>query len=75
MAFPIYKPAQPVAIRQLNRQYELEHRSNSKRRRFRVQFNQKFKDAAENLAIEFGRKSTIHGMNRLFQEKSNKYER
>ncbi|KAM7351045.1 pickpocket protein 19-like [Cochliomyia hominivorax] len=34
-----------------------------------------FKEAAKQLATEFGSKSTIHGMNRIFQEDSHMYER
>ncbi|XP_065356446.1 pickpocket protein 19-like [Calliphora vicina] len=73
MALPNYKPAQPLALRQLNQKFELDPRNKQKRNA--ITFTPQFKESAEQLALEFGRKSSIHGLNKIFQENSNIYER
>lgn len=71
MAFSHYNPAQPMALRQLNRKFDRDVKTKQRNKKFTKQL----KETAEQLALEFGQKSTIHGMNRIFQENSNKYER
>ncbi|XP_065356448.1 pickpocket protein 19-like [Calliphora vicina] len=72
MTFLKYKPAQPLALRQLNNKFLVNHNYAS---RTKTKFTRQFKDSAKQLAWGFGQKSTIHGVNRIFQENSNKYER
>ncbi|KAI8121516.1 Pickpocket protein 19 [Lucilia cuprina] len=71
MASSNYKPAQPLHLRQLNQRFELDHKTKN----CKINFSANFKDSIGQLIVEFGRKSTIHGLNRIFQKKSTKYER
>ena len=75
MDFPVYKPSQPLSPREFNREYDFRHRNVWQKNFFRFQVNQQVKDAAKNFVINFARNSSIDGMNRLFHDKSNKYER
>lgn len=78
MAFPDSEPTQPFAVRHFNRRCaELEHHHNhlQNMRKTTIKCSQKYKSSALDLVMRFGKKSTIHGMNRLFQDNSNKYER
>ncbi|KAM7351046.1 pickpocket protein 19-like [Cochliomyia hominivorax] len=62
-----YNPAQPLALRQLNRKFKNKQKNKI--------VSNKFRESAIQLALDFGRKSTIHGISRICQENSNKYER
>ncbi|XP_065356449.1 pickpocket protein 19-like [Calliphora vicina] len=62
MAVSSYKPAQPLALKQLNRKFELDKKKKG------------IKSAAQ-LIVNFGRRSSVHGISRIFQEKSNTFER
>lgn len=72
MVFLKYKPAQPLALRQLNNKFAMNHKNAT---RTKAKFSRQFQDSGKQLALGFGQKSTIHGVNRIFQENSNKYER
>ncbi|KAM7351044.1 pickpocket protein 19-like [Cochliomyia hominivorax] len=71
MAFSSYNPARPLALRQLNKKFDtnFKHKQRSKK------VSKQFKKSAKQFALEFGKKSIIHGMNRIFQENSLIYER
>lgn len=73
MASTAYRPAQPQALRDLNRKFDLDPKNMKKKKS--SNFTKQFKESAERLVADFGRKSTIHGMARIFQKNSNKYER